>query len=108
MPHKKIISDIEHGVFQKIYFLHGEEPLFIDLIIDALVKHALEDHERDFNQTILYGKDSDALSIISEAKGYPMMAQRRLVVLKEAQDFRQIEDLTPYFEAPSNYFCTRL
>lgn len=102
MPHKKIISDIENGVFQKIYFLHGEEPLFIDMITDAIVKHALEEHERDFNQTILYGKDSDALSMISDAKGYPMMAKRRLVILKEAQDFKQIEDLTPYFETPSD------
>ena len=102
MSHQKVISDIENGVFQKVYFLHGEEPYFIDLIIDALLKHALQEHERDFNQTILYGKDSDALSMISEAKGYPMMAERRLVVLKEAQDFRQIEDLASYFEAPSD------
>jgi DNA polymerase-3 subunit delta len=102
MAHRKIIKDIENGIFQKIYFLHGEEPLFIDMITDAIVKHALEDHERDFNQTILYGKDSDALSMMSEAKGYPLMSQRRLVVLKEAQDFRQIEDLTPYFESPSD------
>jgi DNA polymerase III subunit delta len=102
MSHQKVISDIENGVFQKVYFLHGEEPYFIDLVIDALLKHALQEHERDFNQTILYGKDSDALSMISEAKGYPMMAERRLVVLKEAQDFRQIEDLASYFEAPSD------
>ena len=101
MDHKLIIQDIKAGKFEKIYFLHGEEAYFIDAITDAIVEHALEDHERDFNQTVLYGKDSDALSIISEAKGYPMMAERRLVILKEAQDFRALEDLTPYFEAPS-------
>ncbi len=100
--HNQIIKDIESGRFEKIYFLHGEEPLFIDMITDAIVKNALEEHERDFNQTIIYGKEADALSLISEAKGYPMMAERRLVVLKEAQDFRGMEDLLPYFENPND------
>ncbi|MCH2224563.1 MAG: DNA polymerase III subunit delta [Crocinitomicaceae bacterium] len=102
MDHGLIIKDIKAKNFQKIYFLHGEEPFFIDLITNAIIENALEEHERDFNQTVLYGKDSDALSIMSEAKGYPMMAERRLVILKEAQDFRGIEDLTPYFESPSD------
>ena len=101
MDHKQIIKDVESGKFEKIYFLHGEEALFMDMITDAIVKHALQEHERDFNQTIIYGKEADALSLISEAKGYPMMAERRLVVLKEAQDFRGIEDLLPYFEEPN-------
>jgi len=99
--HNRIIKDIESGKFEKIYFLHGEEPLFIDMITDALIEHALEEHERDFNQSIVYGKEADALSLISQAKGYPMMAERRLVILKEAQDFRGMEDLLPYFEDPS-------
>lgn len=102
MDHKLIIKDIESGKFENIYFLHGEEALFIDMITDAIIKHALQEHERDFNQSIIYGKEADALSLISEAKGYPMMAERRLVVLKEAQDFRGIEDLLPYFEDPSD------
>jgi DNA polymerase-3 subunit delta len=71
------------------------------LITNAIIECALKEHERDFNQTILYGKDSDVLSIISEAKGYPMMAERRLVILKEAQDLRGLEDLLPYIEKPS-------
>lgn len=74
----------------------------MDLITAAVVKHALQDHERDFNQTILYGKDADVLSLISELKGYPMMSERRLVVLKEAQDFKAMEDLVSYFESPSS------
>ena len=102
MDHNAIIRDIEKGKFENIYFLHGEEPYFMDLITAAVVKHALQDHERDFNQTILYGKDADVLSLISELKGYPMMAERRLVVLKEAQDFKAMEDLAAYFESPSN------
>jgi len=101
MDYKSIIQNIKAKNFEKIYFLHGEEAYYIDAITDAIIENALEEHERDFNQTILYGKDSDALSIMSDAKGYPMMAERRLVILKEAQDFKNIEDLAPYFENPS-------
>lgn len=101
MDYLQIIKDIEAGKFEKIYFLHGEESYFIDAITDAILKHALEDHERDFNQTILYGKETDAISLISEAKGYPMMAERRVVLVKEAQYMKDIEDLLPYFEQPS-------
>lgn len=100
--HQQIIKDIEGGRFEKIYFLHGEEALFIDMITNAIVQHALQEHERDFNQTIVYGKEADALSLISEARGYPMMAERRLVIVKEAQDFKGMEDLLPYFENPSD------
>ncbi len=102
MDHLQIIKQIESKQFEKIYFLHGEEAYYIDAITDAILKHALEDHERDFNQSIHYGKDTETLALISEAKGYPMMAERRVVVLKEAQDFKGMEDLLSYFEAPSN------
>lgn len=102
MEHLQIIRQIEAKQFEKIYFLHGEEAYYIDAITNAILANALEDHERDFNQTILYGKDTDALSLISDAKGYPMMAERRVVVLKEAQDFKGMEDLLAYFEAPSD------
>lgn len=101
MNYKNILKDIREHKFEKIYFLHGEEAFYIDEITDAIVQNALEDHERDFNQSIFYGKEHDALSIISEARGYPMMAERRLVILKEAQYFKQFSGLLPYFEAPA-------
>lgn len=100
MDYKQIIREVQSGKLAKIYFLHGEEPYFIDAITKAIVENALEDHERDFNQTILYGKDTEILSLISELKSYPMMANRRLVVLKEAQDFKQIDELDSYLEDP--------
>lgn len=100
MDHKLIIKGIEAGEFEKIYFLHGEEAFYIDLITAAIVKNAMDDSERDFNQTIIYGKDAEALSLISEAKSFPMMGARRLVVLKEAQDFKGIDALESYFEQP--------
>ena len=102
MPHKVIIKDIQNKKFEKIYFLHGEEGFFIDEITKALVENVLEDHERDFNQAIMYGKDSEVLNIISEAKGYPMMAERKLVIIKEAQDLKDFDLLESYFENPSD------
>ena len=101
MNYNNIINDIKSKKFEKIYFLHGEESFYIDKITNEIIENALEKHERDFNQTILYGKDSEAINIISIAKEYPMMAERRLVILKEAQDLKSIEELTPYFENPS-------
>jgi DNA polymerase-3 subunit delta len=96
-----IIKELQAKKFAPLYFLHGDEPYYIDLITDALVSNCLEEHERDFNQTILYGKDADLLALQSELKAYPMMAERRLVILKEAQDFKHLEALEAYSEAPS-------
>ena len=102
MPHKLIIKDIKNKKFEKIYFLHGEEGFFIDEITNALVENVLEDQERDFNQAVMYGKDSEVLNIISEARGYPMMAARKLVIIKEAQDLKDFDSLETYFENPSD------
>ena len=96
-----IIKDIQAKKFAPLYFLHGEETYYIDLITEAIQKHCLEEHERDFNQTILYGKDAELLALQSELKAYPMMAERRLVILKEAQDFKHLDALESYTEAPS-------
>lgn len=101
MDYKSIIQDIQQKRFKPLYLLHGEEPYYIDLISKAIRENALEEHERDFNQIIVYGKDSDVLSIISEAKGYPMMAERRLVFVREAQELKDIEKLESYCSAPN-------
>ncbi len=102
MEHKAIIDRVVKGEFEQVYLLHGEEPYYIDLICDAIVENALREEERDFNQSILYGRDVDAGTLIAELKAYPMMAERRLVVLKEAQDMKGIEDLEVYFEQPTS------
>lgn len=101
MDHLSIIADIKKGNFKPIYFLHGEEGYFIDSISNAVLKHALTEDEKAFNLSVVYGKEADAGSLIADAKGFPMMSERRVVVLKEAQEFRGIEDLSSYFEAPS-------
>lgn len=100
MDHKLIIKNIQQKQFEKIYFLHGEEPYFIDAICDAIVDNAMDESERDFNQTIIYGKEADAGALIADAKSYPMMGERRLVVIKEAQEFKDIDLLEHYFENP--------
>ena len=100
MDYKLVIKNINEKKFEKIYFLHGEEPFYIDAITEAVIQNALDESERDFNQTILYGKDTDLLNLISELKSYPMMAERRLIVLKEAQDFKDLEKLDPYLSNP--------
>ena len=102
MDHKLLLKEIRNKKFEKIYFLHGEEPYFIDILTKAIQDNALEESERDFNQSILYGKDAEILSLISELKSYPMMAERRLVILKEAQYFKAIEQLESYLENPAN------
>jgi len=102
MDYKSIIRDIENKKFEKIYFLHGEEGYFIDEITKTLIDNVLEDHEKDFNQVLMYGKDSEVLNIVSECKGYPMMSERKLVVLKEAQDLKDFDKLESYIEQPSD------
>jgi len=78
----------------------GEEPYYIDEITNYIAKNVLTEEEKAFNQTILYGKDSDITSIILAARRYPMMAQHQVIIVKEAQNFKNIEDLVVYAEKP--------
>jgi len=100
MDSKAILRDIKAGNFQAVYLLHGEEPYFIDELSNAIEKYALEEHERDFNQSIVYGKDADFPSLLNDLRSYPLMAERRLVILKEAQDFKQLDNLDAYVAEP--------
>ncbi|MFN4854825.1 MAG: DNA polymerase III subunit delta [Bacteroidota bacterium] len=94
MPQRKfeeLIADIRKKKFSPVYFLQGEEPYFIDLISKEIEMHCLEEFERDFNQTICYGKDSTLQHILNTCKRFPMMAERQLVVVREAQDMKEID-----------------
>ncbi len=101
MHYGELLKSIRGGRFAPIYLLHGEEPYFIDQLERAIEAHALQEHERAFNQTILYGKDTDHLQVLDAARRFPMMAERQLVILREAQDMRGIKDLAGYAEKPS-------
>lgn len=96
----KIIREARAGIFSPVYLLMGEEPYYPDKACEAIIDAVLAPEERDFNQTIYYGLDTDAGTVASEARCYPMMAERRLVVLKEAQSMKSLEDLATYCEEP--------
>ncbi len=97
---RQIINDVKNGNFAPVYLLMGTEPYYPDLVCDEIMKFALTDSERDFNQTVFYGLDTDAGTVASECRSYPMMAERRLVVLKEAQSMKTLEDLATYASDP--------
>jgi len=96
-----ILKDIKKGSFAPIYFLEGEEPYFINQIESELRDKVLSDAQRDFNQTVLYGKDSKAEDVIEAARRAPMMAERQLVVLMEAQHMTNFAELESYIDKPN-------
>jgi len=97
----KIVNDIKSGNIKPIYFLMGEEPYYIDKLSDYIEKKVLSEEEKGFNQTVFYGRDVTIEDIISTAKRYPMMADRQVVIVKEAQDLiRTIDKLESYADNP--------
>lgn len=99
---EKILLDIKKRNFSPIYYLAGEEPYFIDTISDFIEKNVLTEDERAFNQQVIYGKDITIDTLIHYAKEYPMMAEYRVIIVKEAQELsRTINQLLPYVENPS-------
>jgi len=97
----KIINDIKAGNIKPIYFLMGEEPYYIDKLTEYIEQNILQEHERDFNQTILYGRDVTVEDVVGNAKRYPMMADKQVVVVREAQELsRTIDKLESYLENP--------
>lgn len=97
-------NDIQRNILQKnfspVYLFQGEEPYFIDKLTDLIVENALDESERDFNQTLVYGPETSAGNIINACKRYPMMAERQLVVVKEAQGMKDIYELIHYVKSP--------
>lgn len=97
----KIVNDIKAGNIKPIYFLMGEESYYIDKLSDYIEKKVLTEEEKGFNQTVLYGRDVTIEDIVSTAKRYPMMSERQVVIVKEAQDLvRTIDKLESYAENP--------
>ncbi len=98
---KQIVTDIKNGNIKPIYFLMGEEPYYIDKISEFIDKNVLAEEEKGFNQMVLYGRDVTIEDIVSNAKRFPMMAERQVVIVKEAQELsRTIEKLSDYAENP--------
>ena len=100
MSHKLIIKEIKSKKFQPVYFLHGEEPYFIDAICEAVINKCLQEEEKGFNQIIIYGKSAEPKMLINELKSFPMMGSEHRLPAKEAQYFSKLEELCPYLENP--------
>lgn len=98
--YEQICRDIVAHQFSPIYVLMGDEPYFIDKILDLLIANVLKEEERDFNQIILYGADVTAVTVLNSARRFPMMAEHQLVVVREAQLIKDIELLTTYVQKP--------
>ncbi|PIB39111.1 DNA polymerase III subunit delta [Maribacter sp. 4G9] len=97
----QIVNDIKQGNIKPIYFLFGEEAYFIDKIASYIADKVLTEEEKGFNQMVLYGRDVSIEDIVGNAKRFPMMAERQVVIVKEAQHLsRTIENLSPYAQNP--------
>ena len=97
----QLITDIKESKIAPIYFLMGEEAYYIDIISDYIESHVLAEEEKGFNQMVLYGKDVSIQNIVSNAKRYPMMAERQVIIVKEAQNLiKTIEQLVDYAKNP--------
>jgi DNA polymerase III subunit delta len=100
LSYADVLKGIKNKVFHPIYLLHGEEDYFIDQISDALSRSVLTDDEKEFNQTVVYGRDIEITSLVAMAKRYPMMANHQVILVKEAQNLKNIDELTSYAEHP--------
>lgn len=95
-----ILAELKKGIYHPVYYLMGEEGYFIDKITDYITENALTEVERDFNLTVFYGLDTDIDTIITSAKRFPMMAERQVIVVREAQMLRNIDNLYFYLQNP--------
>ncbi len=96
-----IMQELKAGKYRPVYYLHGDESYYIDKICDYIAEHALQPEERDFNQTILFGSDVSASQIADTCRRYPMMAERQVVIVKEAQNLKSTEALEKYMKQPA-------
>ncbi|HEY3369604.1 MAG TPA: DNA polymerase III subunit delta [Prolixibacteraceae bacterium] len=102
MTFEEIISNLQKKIYHPIYFLMGEETYFIDKISDYISDNVLTEAEKGFNQTILYGKDTEPHNIIANARRFPMMSNYQVIIVREAQNIKKIEDLESYAKNPLN------
>lgn len=100
MKFEHIIKDLKHKVYHPIYLLCGEEEFFIDKISDYIEEHVLDEAEKEFNQTVLYGLETSVPELISAAKRFPMMASYQVIIVKEAQSLSKLADLVEYAKNP--------
>jgi DNA polymerase III subunit delta len=101
MTFEQIMNDLKKRIYKPIYFLMGDETYYIDQISDYIEQNVLKDSEKAFNQTIVYGRDVDAVAVDNLARRYPMMTSHQVVIVKEAQNLKDIENLSFYASKPA-------
>ena len=101
MSTASIITNWKNKEFKPVYWLEGEEDFFIDEIMEFAEKKILSNADAEFNQTVFYGKDANWADVVNACRRYPMFAERQVVLLKEAQQMRDVEKLESYIENPS-------
>lgn len=100
MTHEQVLNDLKAGKFKNVYLLHGDEPYFIDTLVTWMEHHLLSEDAQAFNQTVVYGKDVDHRAIIDEARQFPLMSDRRVIIVREAQEMKTLKDLADYAKKP--------
>jgi DNA polymerase-3 subunit delta len=97
---EEIMSDLKNRIYKPVYFLAGEEPYYIDLITNYIEEKVLPEDEKAFNQMILYGEDTTIQSVIETSRRFPMMSNHQVIIVKEAQYLKKIDELVHYLEKP--------
>ncbi|HPJ82339.1 MAG: DNA polymerase III subunit delta [Bacteroidales bacterium] len=97
--YNRIMKDLKEGIYKPCYLLMGEEPYYVDQITSFIAAHALTEDEKAFNQMVIYGQDATVMQIADNARRYPLMASRQVIIVKEAQQLKGIEGLVSYFKA---------
>ena len=100
ITYESVMHDLQQRKFRPVYYLMGDEPYYIDKISDWIAENVLQPEGRDFDQTILFGSDVNASQIVDAAKRYPMMSEYQVLIVKEAQNVKNVEALEKYMKAP--------
>jgi len=101
MDYDQILENLKRKIYHPVYFLCGEEPYFTDIISDYIEKNVLTESEKGFNQSVFYGKDTDITTVLEACRRFPMMARQQVVLVKEAQAWKDLKPLVKYLQAPS-------
>jgi DNA polymerase-3 subunit delta len=98
---KKLFQALHKGQYAPVYLIDGEEPYYLDIITGYFEEKILQPHERDFNLTVMYGKDAEWVDVVNACRRFPMFAERQVVILKDAAQMKTLSELTGYVEHPS-------
>jgi DNA polymerase-3 subunit delta len=99
--YNQILGDLKNKIYKPVYVLMGDEVYYIDKLSEFIANNILPEHERSFNQTVIYGKDVAEISLIADAaRRFPMMSNYQVIIVREAQDIKKIEELEPYMKNP--------